>query len=88
MCFIIKVENQVSKLVLTNVLYNPKLKFDRLHQDQHNWSVSIFNTFRCDYMNAFVEGINSNVKALKSIVYGYRILKISVSEYYASMETR
>ena len=39
-------------------------------------------------MNAFVEGINSNVKALKSIVYGYRILKISVSEYYASMETR
>ena len=37
-----------------------------------NWKPYILNAFDCSYSNAFTEGCNNAIKALKRVAFGFR----------------
>ena len=41
-------------------------------KEPKNWKPYILNAFDCSYSNAFTEGCNNAIKALKRVAFGFR----------------
>ena len=47
-------------------------EFSAYRRTLKNWKPYILNAFDCPYSNAFTEGCNNAIKALKRVAFGFR----------------
>ncbi|WP_343031773.1 transposase [Secundilactobacillus folii] len=66
-------ERDVSTLQATLNAYHPQgNRMDQAIKSLKKYQSQVLNALRMEYSNGFLEGINSQIKKIKNMAYGYR----------------